>query len=170
MNNLAIKGVGYLAVYNKGGHGIRGTETQIVGPHIYIDVEHDGVHGKKLSLDYGYYYIKNANDIFGTGDNGTILYGMNMVAGASGGYSGHVADPQGGHVYNMTSKALTSDLVSSTSTVGYARDLVPDTYSIVQSEDKNFTTTETVPTKNIIGTLETYDNFSANGDVVYYRL
>lgn len=72
MNNLRVQGVGYLACYNKGGHGIRGTEVIIAGPHIYFDVEHDGVHGKKVAIDDGYFYFYNAVDGFGTGENGHI--------------------------------------------------------------------------------------------------
>lgn len=72
MNNLRVQGVGYLACYNKGGHGIRGSEVLIAGPHIYFDVEHDGVHGKKVAIDDGYFYFYNAVDGFGTGENGHI--------------------------------------------------------------------------------------------------
>lgn len=72
MNNLRVQGVGYLACYNKGGHGIRGSEVLIAGPHIYFDVEHDGVHGKKVAVDDGYFYFYNAVDGFGTGENGHI--------------------------------------------------------------------------------------------------
>lgn len=72
MNNLRVQGVGYLACYNKGGHGIRGSEVLIAGPHIYFDVNHDGVHGKKVAIDDGYFYFYNAVDGFGTGENGHI--------------------------------------------------------------------------------------------------
>ena len=73
MNNLVVQGIGYLTCVNKGGHGIKGTETRITGPHIYIEASHDGIHGSsKLDLDCGTFFINKANDAFGTGDAGTI--------------------------------------------------------------------------------------------------
>ncbi len=73
MNNLLIRGTGYLSLRNDGGHGIRATEVDIAGPHIYCSVEHDGVHGKKLFWNYGSLYLNKGNDALGTGDNGRIL-------------------------------------------------------------------------------------------------
>jgi hypothetical protein len=71
-NNLIIRGPGYLSIANKGGHGIRGTEVEICGPHIYTDASHDGIHGKRVNFNYGYLYTYYANDAIGTGDNGRI--------------------------------------------------------------------------------------------------
>lgn len=76
-NNLIVRGSGYLAVKNNGGHGIRGTEVEICGPHIYNDVSHDGIHGKRVNFNYGYLYTYFANDAIGSGSNGNI----NVYAG-----------------------------------------------------------------------------------------
>ena len=73
MNNLIVRGSGYLSLRNDGGHGIRATEVDIAGPHIYCTVEHDAIHGKKLFWDYGTLYITKANDGLGTGENGRIV-------------------------------------------------------------------------------------------------
>lgn len=73
MNNLVVRGSGYLSLRNDGGHGIRATEVDIAGPHIYCTVEHDAIHGKKLFWDYGTLYITKANDGLGTGVNGRIV-------------------------------------------------------------------------------------------------
>ena len=61
MNNLVVRGSGYLSLRNDGGHGIRATEVDIAGPHIYCTVEHDAIHGKKLFWDYGTLYITKAS-------------------------------------------------------------------------------------------------------------
>jgi len=74
MNNLTIQGAGYLAVHNTAGHGIRATEVKLLAPHIYADVSHDAIHGKKIWICGGTYYVENANDAFGTGIGGTIKY------------------------------------------------------------------------------------------------
>jgi len=73
MNNLVVQGVGYLTCVNKGGHGIKGSELRITGPHIYVEASHDGIHGaSKLFLDCGTFFINKANDAFGTGTTGFI--------------------------------------------------------------------------------------------------
>lgn len=74
MNNLTIQGAGYLAVHNTAGHGIRATEVKLLAPHIYADVSHDAIHGKKIWICGGTYYVEYANDAFGTGIGGTIKY------------------------------------------------------------------------------------------------
>ena len=79
MNNLNIYGAGYLAIQNKGGHGIRGKETTLSNLHLWSDTTHDGVHGKNISIIGGTYYFGKCNDAFGTADNdnpesGHILY------------------------------------------------------------------------------------------------
>jgi len=80
MNNLNIYGAGYLAIQNKGGHGIRGKETSISNLHLWCDATHDGVHGKNIKIIGGTYYFEKCNDAFGTADNpsdsesGHILY------------------------------------------------------------------------------------------------
>lgn len=80
MNNLNIQGAGYLAIQNKGGHGIRGKETSITNLHLWCDASHDGIHGKNINIIGGTYYFENCNDAFGTADNqddpesGHILY------------------------------------------------------------------------------------------------
>lgn len=74
-NNLVVKGSGYLAIKNDGGHGLRGTEIEIAGPHIYVDAVHDCIHaGKLLKVDNGYFWFANGNDGFGTGSEGNIFY------------------------------------------------------------------------------------------------
>ena len=70
--DLTVQGVGYLAVYNNIGHGLRGETMNIGGSHIYVDVEHDGIHGKTVNVLDGVFYIQNAKDGFGTTDNGKI--------------------------------------------------------------------------------------------------
>lgn len=69
MNNLEIQGAGYLAIQNKGGHGIRGKETKLANLHLWCDASHDGVHGKNISIIGGTYYFDKCNDAFGTTDN-----------------------------------------------------------------------------------------------------
>ena len=71
--DLSILGTGYLNVIAKGGHGIRGSEVRLSGPHIYVEAVHDAIHGgKKLVVDDGYYFINKGNDAFGTGSEGNI--------------------------------------------------------------------------------------------------
>jgi hypothetical protein len=71
--DLSILGTGYLNVIAKGGHGIRGSEVRLSGPHIYVEAVHDAIHGgKKLIVDDGYYFINKGNDAFGTGSEGNI--------------------------------------------------------------------------------------------------
>ena len=71
--DLTVQGVGYLAVYNNIGHGLRGETMNIAGPHIYIDTVHDGVHGKNVNILDGVFYVQAAKDAFGTTDNGKII-------------------------------------------------------------------------------------------------
>ena len=73
-NNLTIQGVGYLAIKNNGGHGIRGTELKIAGPHIYVDALHDAIHGKYIDIDDGVFFFNNCNDCFGVSANGRIVW------------------------------------------------------------------------------------------------
>lgn len=80
MNNLTIQGAGYLAVYNAGGHGIRGTELKLLAPHIYADASHDAMHAKKMWICGGTYYINKANDAFGTASGGFITYAFGYVS------------------------------------------------------------------------------------------
>lgn len=70
--DLTVQGVGYLAVYNNIGHGLRGETLNVAGPHLYVDVEHDGIHGKNVNVLDGLFYIQHAKDGFGTTDNGCI--------------------------------------------------------------------------------------------------
>jgi hypothetical protein len=70
--DLTVQGVGYLAVYNNIGHGLRGETLNIAGPHVYVDVEHDGIHGKTVNVLDGLFYIQHAKDGFGTTDNGKL--------------------------------------------------------------------------------------------------
>ena len=70
--DLTVQGVGYLAVYNNIGHGLRGETLNIAGPHVYVDVDHDGVHGKNVNVYDGLFYVQNAKDGFGTTDNGVL--------------------------------------------------------------------------------------------------
>lgn len=70
--DLTIQGVGYLAVYNNIGHGLRGETMNVAGPHVYIDTVHDGVHGKNVNILDGVFYVQAAKDAFGTTDNGKI--------------------------------------------------------------------------------------------------
>lgn len=122
MNNLRVQGVGYLACYNKGGHGIRGSEVLIAGPHIYFDVEHDGVHGKKVAIDDGYFYFNKAVDGFGTGENGHIEWYHGTIDNDSD-FSGEMFDSnQTGIRMENTGYSGLSTFVSTLSTgtaVGY---------------------------------------------------
>ena len=73
MNNMTVQGEGYLALHNKGGHGLRATELKVAGPHIYADVIHDAVHaGKYLEIDNCIIYCENTHDVFGTGTSGKL--------------------------------------------------------------------------------------------------
>ena len=90
-NNLELGGTGYLSIFsNTGAHGIKADRVKIIdSPHLYIDVQHDAVHGKANTIEYkkdsngqptaeifdlklaiemkgGYIYVANANDVFGT--------------------------------------------------------------------------------------------------------
>ena len=71
--DLTVQGVGYLAVYNNIGHGLRGETINIAGPHVYVDVVHDGVHGKDVNIFDGVFYMQAAKDAFGTTDKGKII-------------------------------------------------------------------------------------------------
>ena len=71
--DLTVQGVGYLAVYNNIGHGLRGETMNVAGPHIYIDTVHDGVHGKNVNILDGVFYVQAAKDAFGTTDKGKII-------------------------------------------------------------------------------------------------
>ena len=73
MNNMKVLGEGYLALVNRGGHGLRATELEVCGAHIYADVSHDAIHGsQKLLIDWGYFYTTACNNMFDT--NGTGFY------------------------------------------------------------------------------------------------
>ena len=82
MHKLSIKGTGYLAVTNRGGHGIKADTLNLTGPSIYADTSHDAFHGVNvLNLHWGNFYIQAAKDGFGTGDNGNInIFGGNVYA------------------------------------------------------------------------------------------
>ncbi len=71
--DLTVQGVGYLAVYNNIGHGLRGETVNIAGPHVYFDTVHDGVHGKNVNILDGVFYVQAAKDAFGTTDKGKII-------------------------------------------------------------------------------------------------
>ena len=71
--DLTVQGVGYLAVYNNIGHGLRGETMNVAGPHVYIDTVHDGVHGKNVNVLDGVFYVQAAKDAFGTTDKGKII-------------------------------------------------------------------------------------------------
>lgn len=71
--DLTVQGVGYLAVYNNIGHGLRGETINVAGPHIYFDTVHDGVHGKNVNILDGVFYVQAAKDAFGTTDKGKII-------------------------------------------------------------------------------------------------
>jgi len=71
--DLTVQGVGYLAVYNNIGHGLRGETMNVAGPHVYIDTVHDGVHGKNVNILDGVFYVQAAKDAFGTTEKGKII-------------------------------------------------------------------------------------------------
>ena len=71
--DLTVQGVGYLAVYNNIGHGLRGETLNVAGPHVYFDTVHDGVHGKNVNILDGVFYVQAAKDAFGTTDKGKII-------------------------------------------------------------------------------------------------
>jgi hypothetical protein len=70
--DLTIQGVGYLAVYNNVAHGLRGETLNIAGPHVYTNVEHDGIHGKTVNVFDGVFYFQQAKDAFGTTETGKL--------------------------------------------------------------------------------------------------
>ena len=72
-HDLTLKGVGYLSVINKCGHGIKGSDVKIAGPHIYIKSVHDGVHGKKIAILDGLFKFDGVRDGFGISTNGRML-------------------------------------------------------------------------------------------------
>lgn len=82
INNLTIKGVGYLSIYsNTGAHAIKANEIEISGkPHIWVHALHDGIHGKDyIEIQEGYFYFDYAKDAIGTGDSGYLdIYGGNF--------------------------------------------------------------------------------------------
>ena len=73
--NMVVQGYGYLACINEGGHGVRASELRLSGnPHLYVEAEHDAIHGNsKLLIDDGFYFINRANDACGTGETGSIV-------------------------------------------------------------------------------------------------
>ena len=71
--DLTVQGVGYLAVYNNIGHGLRSETLNVAGAHVYTDVEHDGIHGKTVNVFDGVFYFQKANDAFGTTETGQLL-------------------------------------------------------------------------------------------------
>ena len=98
-NNLLIEGVGYLSICNKGGHGIRATQLDIAGPHIYFDVSHDGIHGKYVNIDYGYFYMYHANDGIGTSESGSInVWGGSFITKT---LNGDLFDSKNNGLYNQ---------------------------------------------------------------------
>lgn len=100
-NNLTIKGVGYLSVVNKGGHGIRGSELIIAGPHIYVEAIHDGIHAKKLQIDDGVFMFNGVNDCFGTGSQGIINFYHGTIIQSN--VAGYVFNSKGGNgTYDYT--------------------------------------------------------------------
>lgn len=81
-NNLMITGVGYLSIVNGKGHGIKASELIIDGEaHIYLDTNHDAIHGGKLlKISGGYFVVNNANDAFSASEGGSdtgklLIYG-----------------------------------------------------------------------------------------------
>ena len=81
-NNLMLTGVGYLTIVNKKGHGIKASELIIDGDvHMYLDTNHDAIHGGKLlKITGGEFYVNNANDAFSASEGGSgtgklLIYG-----------------------------------------------------------------------------------------------
>lgn len=110
-NNMLISGTGYLTIENiKGnsglGHGIKASELEIIGkPNIYVKSNHDAFHaGKKLIAGNGIFTIEQANDAFGTGDNGYILIfgGKYNLSGITSGQNCFDSNQQG---YILNQKA-----------------------------------------------------------------
>ena len=136
MHDLTIKGTGYIALKNLGGHCIRGTETNICGPHIYCECVHDGVHGKNITVHDGTVYVNQGNDGLGTGDTGKILlfrgnfYGYNLSGDLfdsknPGFYSKHITLGNGNNTMtNMSELSINTFKsvlgVRSSSIIGYA--------------------------------------------------
>lgn len=103
-NNMLISGTGYLTIENiKGnsglGHGIKASELEIIGkPNIYVKSNHDAFHaGKKLIAGNGIFTVEQANDAFGTGDNGYILIfgGKYNLSGITSGQNCFDSNQQG---------------------------------------------------------------------------
>ena len=136
MHDLIIKGTGYIALKNLGGHCIRGTETNICGPHIYCECVHDGVHGKNITVHDGTVYVNQGNDGLGTGATGKILlfrgnfYGYNLSGDLfdsknPGFYSKHITVGNGNTTMtNMSELSINTFKsvlgVRSSSIIGYA--------------------------------------------------
>lgn len=117
--DMFVSGFGYLSVLNNGGHGFRAGTMTINGPRIYVDCNHDAFHaGTKLIITEISLAVKNCNDIYGTGDKGTVIICDNAVKytrigsvnqdeiDVKGGTSYIIGDPETknkfpeGHVYN----------------------------------------------------------------------
>lgn len=110
-NNMLVSGTGYLTIENiKGtsglGHGIKASELEIIGkPNIYVKSNHDAFHaGKKLIVGNGVFTVEQANDAFGTGDNGYILIfgGKYNLSGIASGQNCFDSNQQG---YILNQKA-----------------------------------------------------------------
>lgn len=81
-NNLMLTGVGYLTIVNKKGHGVKASELIVDGDlHVYLDTNHDAIHGGKLlKITGGEFYVNNANDAFSASEGGQgtgklLIYG-----------------------------------------------------------------------------------------------
>ena len=111
MNNLMLRGVGYLTLSNKGGHGVRGTEVILAGPHIYVDANHDAIHaGKLMHIECGTFMTNKCNDVFGTGTEGNIFFYNGEIY--AHGVEGNIFDAKV-HLYNMNEDGTLKDHVKS---------------------------------------------------------
>ena len=149
MNNMTIRGVGYLSLYNKGGHGARASELKVSGPHLYVDCIHDGVHAKYLEIDDCTMFCKSANDVYGTGTEGRIIsFYNNIYRDNPTSFGGYVFKSGVGGLYLESSSSnfpVTS--VNMTSLKDVNENINEDTFKNIFSSLKTPAVTE-YPTKD----------------------
>lgn len=110
--NINLFGTGYLAVINRGGHGIKADVLNLTGPSVYASASHDAFHGvDKIFIHWGNFYVDGANDAFGTGDTGSIhMFGGNFYAYH---INENIFDGQAGcFLYNPKWKLVDTDVES----------------------------------------------------------
>lgn len=84
-NDLHIYGTGSLTIKNNKGHGVKGSDLIISGkPGIYVDSNHDAIHGGKLlKITGGTFVINNAKDAFSSSEHGSAQDGKMVILGGT---------------------------------------------------------------------------------------